>query len=161
ALARRNHLVSALALALSGQADAAAHELEAADAPDLPRPVRDAVYDLQAPAWVAAAGGDLPTATRHLADAADVGERIGDLVGAAAALHGLARLGRAADVADRLAAVAARIDGDLAPARAEHARALAAGDAGGLDAVARRFEATGGIGRATRRERAGSVAATA
>jgi len=143
ALARRNHLVSALALALSGQADAAAHELEAADAPDLPRPVRDAVDALQARAWVAAAGGDLPTATRHLAEAADVGERVGDLVGAAAALHGLARLGRAADVADRLAAVAARIDGDLAPARAEHARALAAGDAGGLDAVSRRFEAMG------------------
>lgn len=142
-LARRNHLVGALALALSGQADAAARELDAADAPDLPRPMRDAVDTLQARAWVTAAGGDLPTATRHLAEAADVGERIGDLVGAASALHGLARLGRAADVADRLAAVAARVDGDLAPARAEHARALAAGDAARLDAVSRRFEAMG------------------
>jgi DNA-binding CsgD family transcriptional regulator len=52
-------------------------------------------------------------------------------------------MGRAQDVCARLADVAARIDGDLAPARAAHAAALAKGDAAALEAVSHDFEAMG------------------
>jgi DNA-binding CsgD family transcriptional regulator len=46
-------------------------------------------------------------------------------------------------VRDRLDAVAARIEGDLAPARAAHGDALAHGDATGLEKVSHTFEAMG------------------
>src|SRR5690606_3774303 len=78
-----------------------------------------------------------------LAGAATLGQQIGDLVGAAAALHSLARLGAPGDALEPLADVADRIDGDLAPARVAHAAALAAGDATGLATVSGDFEAMG------------------
>jgi DNA-binding CsgD family transcriptional regulator len=105
--------------------------------------MRDEVDVLQARAWTAAAAGDLPQAGALLERAADLGEEIGDLVGASAALHASARIGRSRDVCDRLAGVAARIDGDLAPARAAHVEALVAGDAAALAAVSHEFEAMG------------------
>jgi DNA-binding NarL/FixJ family response regulator len=64
-------------------------------------------------------------------------------VGLAEALHGLARIGRARQVCNPLREVAARIDGDLAPARAAHTRALATDDATALDQASHDFEAMG------------------
>jgi DNA-binding CsgD family transcriptional regulator len=142
-LVRHDRTVGALASALARRADDAAEELAALDALGLPPLRRDEVDVLQARAWAAVAAGDLPGAAAHLHGAADLGERIGDAVGQAAALHGLARLGRAQDVWERLAEVASRIDGDLAPARAAHAAALAKGDAAALGAVSGDFEAMG------------------
>jgi len=52
-----------------------------------------------------------------LREAASVGEAIGDILGAVAALHGLARLGYAQEVMARMAALAEAIEGPLAPAR--------------------------------------------
>ena len=98
------------------------------------------VDPMQARAWIEVAAGDLPKARDLLREAADAGEVIGDYVGRASALHGLARLGRAKEVAEALAVEANRVEGDLVQARAAHARALAAGDAEGLLAVALRFE---------------------
>ena len=98
---------------------------------------------LQARAWTAAAAGDLPAARDQLDAAAELGEQIGDLIGASSALHGLARLGRAGHVAARLTALAEEIDGDLAPARAAYANAVAAGDSTALDQVASEFENLG------------------
>jgi ATP/maltotriose-dependent transcriptional regulator MalT len=57
----------------------------------------------------------------------------------AVALHDAARLGAAATVAHRLAELATRVQGRLAPAYAAHAAALAAGDAAKLEQVAEQF----------------------
>jgi DNA-binding CsgD family transcriptional regulator len=89
------------------------------------------------------AAGDLSRATKILEEAAAVGEEIGDLVGASAALHGLARLGHAREVASRLAALTAQIEGDLAPARAAHACALTGRDPEALQAVSGVFDGIG------------------
>jgi DNA-binding CsgD family transcriptional regulator len=141
--ARWPYGVAALALALLGQADRAAETLAAhdalADTPLLP----NETDILQARAWTAAAAGDLPAARDQLDAAAELGEQIGDLIGASGALHGLARLGRAGHVAARLTALAEEIDGDLAPARAAYANAVAAGDSTALDQVAGEFENLG------------------
>jgi DNA-binding CsgD family transcriptional regulator len=104
---------------------------------------RDEADLLQARAWAAAAAGDLPGASAFLEDAADRGQQRGDLVGAAASLHTLARFGRAAAVRERLAEVASRIDGALAPARVAHTEALATGDADALAEASNRFEELG------------------
>jgi DNA-binding CsgD family transcriptional regulator len=100
---------------------------------------------MQARAWAAVAAGDLPAARRQLQVAADRGEEIGDLIGAASALHGLARLGHARDVATRLAALATQIDGDLVAARAAYASAAADGDSQALRTVAGDFEGMGAL----------------
>ncbi|HEV7759985.1 MAG TPA: AAA family ATPase [Acidimicrobiales bacterium] len=142
-LIRGDRIHAALALALGGRADEAADELRAVDALRLPRLLSDEVDRIQAHGWTAAAGGDIPGACQHLQRAADLGEEIGDLVGASEALHGLARLGRATEVHRRLHEVAARIDGDLAPRRAAHAEALAHGDAAALEKVSLDFETMG------------------
>jgi DNA-binding CsgD family transcriptional regulator len=134
---------AALALALVGQADRAAETLAVHDALDPPSVLPNETNILQARAWTAAAAGDLPAARDQLEAAAELGEQIGDLIGASGALHGLARLGRAGRVAARLAALADEIDGDLAPARAAYASAVAAGDSTALDQVASEFENLG------------------
>ena len=141
--ARRDHTVAAMAAALAGRAGDAVEHLAALDDLGLPALLRDEVDVLQARGWAAAAAGDLPAAGEHFGRAADLGERTGDLVGQAAALHALARIGRARDVRDRLLAVAALIEGDLAAARAAHTDALAHADAPGLDKVSLEFEAMG------------------
>jgi DNA-binding CsgD family transcriptional regulator len=97
----------------------------------------------EAHGWVAVAAGDLPRARGVFETAATDGTRIGDLAGAASALHSLARIGRAPEVAAPLGDLARRLEGDLAPARAAHARYLAADDADGLAATSAAFAALG------------------
>ena len=121
--ARWPYVVAAEALALAGQADRAAETLAALDALGLPTMLLNEPELLQARAWTAAAGGDLPAARHQLEAAADLGEEIGDLIGAVSALHSLARLGRASHVAARLAALADHVDGDLVATRAAYANA--------------------------------------
>jgi DNA-binding CsgD family transcriptional regulator len=142
-LIRSSHIFAALALALAGRADEAADELAALDALGLPPVYLSDVELHEARGWTAAAAGDLPAARRHLEEAADLGAEIGDLLGEATALHGLARIGRAKEVRDRLAEVASRIDGQLAPARTAHVSALVRGDAFQLEKVSEDFEAMG------------------
>ena len=142
-LVRRDLIASALAHALAGDGTAAAEDLVELDALGLPPVRRDEADMLQARAWAAVAAGDLPGASALLDEAAVRGEQSGDHVGAAAALHALARLGRAAAVRERLAAVAAHIDGELVPARVAHTEALAAADASALGDASTRFEDLG------------------
>ena len=142
-LVRRDLIASALAHALAGDGAAAAEDLAELDALDLPPVRRDEADLLQARAWAAVAAGDLPGASALLDEAAERGRQRGDLVGAAAALHALARLGRAAAVRERLAAVAAHMDGELVPARLAHTEALAAADASALGDASTRFEDLG------------------
>jgi DNA-binding CsgD family transcriptional regulator len=142
-LVRRDLIASAIAHALAGDGACAAEDLAELDALDLPPVRRDEADLLQARAWAAVAAGDLPGASGLLDEAAERGAACGDLVGAAAALHALARLGRAAGVRERLAAVAAHIDGELVPARLAHTEALATGDASALGDASTRFEDLG------------------
>jgi DNA-binding CsgD family transcriptional regulator len=133
----------ALALALGGRAQEAAEALAASDALPLPEATHHSLNVLQARAWTAVARGDLAGAHGCLEQAVAVGRETGDLVGVATALHGLARLGRAVEVVDALTEVAARIEGDLAAARAAHARALARDDPAALEIVFHQFAAMG------------------
>jgi DNA-binding CsgD family transcriptional regulator len=143
--ARWPYVAAAQALALMGQADRAAETLAALDALGLPTwPIIESDL-LQARAWTAAAAGDIPGARAQLEAAADVGEEIGDLIGATSALHSQARLGRARHVASRLSALAQDVDGDLVAGRAAYANAVAARDAEALDKVSLDFEDMGAI----------------
>jgi DNA-binding CsgD family transcriptional regulator len=139
------YTVAAQALALAGQAGQATETLAALDALALPELPLNQVDLLQARAWAGASAGDLPAARRLLQVAADIGEQTGDLIGAASALHGLARLGHARDAATRLAALATQIDGDLIAARAAYASAAADRDSEALGEVSGAFEGMGAL----------------
>lgn len=101
------------------------------------------VDPLTARGWTEVAGGNARSASEMFREAADTGERIGDLVGAAVALHSMARIGHAKEVVARLEKLAAAVAGELAPARAAHAQALAANDPRQLEDVSARFDAMG------------------
>ena len=98
---------------------------------------------LQARAWAAVAAGDLSTARASLKEAADCGEEVGHLVGAASALHGLARLGQAREVAGRLEDLSTQVDGEFVVARAAYASAVAAQDGHALRVVSHTLEGIG------------------
>ena len=132
----------ATALALGGHAEEAAAALGQLD--DLQTPSYFMGVDpLQARAWVAVATGDLRGAARLLEQAAAQGSEIGDLTGRAAALHALARLGRAKDVVADLSEQAGALECELATARATHVQALVQGRAEDLLATSETFEAMG------------------
>jgi len=133
----------AMAHALNGDPEKAGAALLTLDGLEL-----SAVFymgiDLQlARAWTAVANGDLAGARAWFEEAAATGEHLGDLVGRAAALHGLARIGHAAEVAADLSALAGHIDGQLAQTRARHTRGLVDRDPSGLLAAADSFEVMG------------------
>lgn len=132
----------ATALALSGQAREAAETLRTLDGLGISDKFMG-VDPIQARGWTAVAAGDLPKGRQLLGEAASVAEDIGDFVGRAAALHGLARLGQAREVHEALTREADRIEGELVRARAAHARALARNDADELSNTAHAFEAMG------------------
>jgi DNA-binding CsgD family transcriptional regulator len=142
-LAQRSYVAATHALAMTGRAEQAAQTLAALDALAVPVFKAFMTAVLQARAWAAAAAGDLPTARARLEEAADLGEETGHLLGAASALHGLARLGHARQVAGRLENLAAQVDGKLVVARAAYANAVAARDAEALHAVSEAFEGLG------------------
>jgi len=144
-VAQRPYVAAAQALAITGRAEQAAMTLAAVDALAVPIVPDRRTELLEARAWAAAAAGDLPTARAGLEEAADYGEEAGDLVGAASALHGLARLGHARQVAGRLEHLAAQVDGELVAARAAYANAAAAGDGQALQAVSEAFEGLGAL----------------
>lgn len=143
--ARWPYVDATQALALAGEAGKAAEALASHDALALPTMLLYETDLRQARAWTAAAAGDLPSARIQLEAAADLGEEIGDLVGAASALHGLARLGHARDVAARLGELSVRVDGHLVTARAAYASAVAARDSQALGKVAADFEDMGAM----------------
>jgi DNA-binding CsgD family transcriptional regulator len=142
-LAQRSYVAAVHALAMSGRAAQAAETLGALDA--LGVPIYNAFRTAMLPgqAWAAAAAGHLPTARARLEEAADLGEEVGHLGGAASALHALARLGQAQHVAGRLEKLAAQVDGEFVVARAAYANAVAARDSEALHSVSDAFERIG------------------
>lgn len=104
------------------------------------------VYELelrQGRAWLAAAQGELSSARAELEGVADLAAEHGAGFFELLALTDLARLGGAGRAAPRLMALTEKVDGRYAAAAAAFATALAAGDAGGLDASSEQFEAMG------------------
>jgi DNA-binding CsgD family transcriptional regulator/tetratricopeptide (TPR) repeat protein len=150
ALARAHGFVTPLHPALSGLAvnaallgDRDAAEQAAAEAAAYPVLGLYRVFEFLVPAWLAASGGRLAEARGVLATGAGLAARAGMATSEAMLLTDIARLGGAAEVADRLAVLAEVCDGRLAPARARFARALADDDAEQLDRVAEEFAQIG------------------
>jgi DNA-binding CsgD family transcriptional regulator len=140
---REAQVALALALALAGrgrEADALLQEQQTLGVPGGPY---TAVELPIARGWTLAALGDLSGAVGTLRSGADLATDLGDLVGAASALHAVARLGHADEVLDELAAVTSAVEGELAPARLAHTRALVAGDPAGLREATAAFESMG------------------
>jgi DNA-binding CsgD family transcriptional regulator len=139
------YATAAQALATIGRAEQAVATLAALDSLAIPTepapPVRCVL--LQARGWAAAAAGDVPTALARLEEAADYSQEIGSLIYAAGALHDLARLGHARQVAGRLDELAAQVDGEFVLTRAAYVNAVAAGDGLALDQVSQAFEGMG------------------
>ncbi|MGQ0843773.1 MAG: AAA family ATPase [Sporichthyaceae bacterium] len=133
----------ALALALAGDYREANRALVAADAFGSQPPQWSTTDHLAARAWTAVAEGRLSAGRAGLLEAADAGHRIGDLVGEAAALHDIARLGAPQQVEQRLAGLARRMEGDLIQARLAHVRALIAADPAALLLACEGFGALG------------------
>jgi DNA-binding CsgD family transcriptional regulator len=125
--------------ALSGDHALAAEALAQCDASH--RPTMNILYPWleQARAWVAICSGDPRTGLEVLSDL--LGRLRADRFAGHElhALHSLVRLGRAGEVADRLAELATTLEGPLAPVMAWHARAAAAADGNGLLAAAEAF----------------------
>jgi DNA-binding CsgD family transcriptional regulator len=131
------------AYALARRTDEAADAMRALDAATDGVRYFLGVDPIEARGWVAVAAGDLPGARALFHRAAADGARIGDLVGAASALHSLARIGRAQEVGQPLRDLAGSLEGDLVPARVAHTRYLAADDADGLLATSGAFHSLG------------------
>jgi DNA-binding CsgD family transcriptional regulator len=143
--ARWCEALCAHALALAGAGPKASQTLAALDALDLPTDMRYEVAVLQARAWAWAASGDMGTARKNLEAAVDTGMETGDLLGAATALHGLARMGRAKQVVDDMEVLAAKVEGDLTAARHSYVVAAAEGESAALAAAAGQFEDLGAL----------------
>lgn len=134
------------ALALAGRAEDARAALAELNRLNLPGRSVLGTEILLAAAWTEVAAGDvgaLPRAIERLDEAVATAREGGDRILEAAALHDLARLGRADAVAGDLTRLAGVVDGPLAAVRAAHATALAGGDADGLNQVADDFAALG------------------
>jgi DNA-binding CsgD family transcriptional regulator len=129
----------ATAFALADEPVKAVRALAELDELELPDKAYDAVDVLQARAWTAVAKGHLPSAGALAEEAARLGTETGDLVVASAALHNLARFGKARAVTERLDRLEAELDPGLINPRAAHARYLSAGDPRGLEEVSARF----------------------
>lgn len=93
--------------------------------------------------WSRFVAGDLAGARAALREAAEDAERTGHRTTASWLWHDLARLGEPAEAAPHLERLAEVVEGALAPARRDHARALADRDAAGLQQAGGRFEALG------------------
>jgi DNA-binding CsgD family transcriptional regulator len=131
-----------MAAAMSGEPDdAAAHEARAEDAN---RSIDVfAVEVARSHACASAGRGELSAAVTAARAAADVARRRGQHALEALALHEIVRLGRAAEVVDRLTELATLVDGVLVDALATHARAANDDDGAALDRVADTFASLG------------------
>ena len=143
--ARPAYALAASALALAGQPGKAAETLAELDALGLPADMHDEVEVMQARAWTSAAESDVATARTHLERAVEMGQETGDRLGTSRALHGLARMGRARQVADQLELLAAHVDGPFTEARLSYTLAAAAKDSAALEDAADRLEDVGAL----------------
>ncbi len=132
------------ALGMHGDPARARRALTAMTAEHHPTYVFLAPNVLLARAWVAAAEGGVSEATALTRKAADVAASQRQPAVEVLALHTAVRFGDRT-VTGRLARLATEVTGPRARIAAEHARALAAGDGPGLQAVSVRFEQMGAL----------------
>ncbi len=136
----------ALAEAMSGHADRAAAAVAEWDGlPAGSMTIFETDLMERGLAWVSVARGETSAARQTLASAAERAAATGLRVAEAHLLHDIARLGWAATVAQRLAALAELVDGELVAAFACHAGALARKRPAELEAAALAFEALGAL----------------
>lgn len=133
----------ALAHALGGSTEQARAVLAELDALGLPSDYLNDIERDRAYAWAAATAGDVTAAGEHLRLAAARARAREDFAWESETLHDLARLGWPQDAAPRLRDLADLVEGQLAPARADHAAALAGDDPVELARVSEAFEAMG------------------
>ena len=131
--------------ALAGDPELAEEMVAGAEASTVPMMAWEQGNLTRARAWIAVARGEIGTGISLLEEAADTATRAGDWTLESAALHDLARLGRPAEVAARLAELTAFVEGPLPAARAAHAAALVAQDPVALEVVSRDFEGIGAV----------------
>lgn len=142
-MARLSFVTRVVALAATGDGEGAASVLEELGVlEDQAVQIFGAEVE-RARAWTAWARGAESQALRLFEGAADLAARTGEYLLEVIALHDLARLGNAAQVAPRLAGLVMSVEGPMAQARADHAAALAADDADGLVAVGESFAEMG------------------
>lgn len=132
------------ALALMGNVDGARAVLDEAQAAESPGLRFAQGYLARGLVWTAVADGERSTAIAVAIDQAELLDRLQFLPMQASVLHDVVRLGAADRVMDRLGALASACDGQLVPAFADHARALAAEDPRALQQNSVTFEAMGG-----------------
>ncbi|HEX5997431.1 MAG TPA: LuxR C-terminal-related transcriptional regulator [Jiangellales bacterium] len=135
----------AQSLALEGNAEAAEQAFKDAEAARLMGEGWAEGWLLLVRAWIAVARGEI---SRGAAIAIETAETLGAMgwrSQQAIALHDAARLGKARTVAEPLAQVAAQCDGQLIPAFARHARALAIRNPASLAGVSVEFEQMGAL----------------
>ncbi|GAA2901703.1 LuxR family transcriptional regulator [Streptosporangium fragile] len=150
AQARTYHHIKILRLTLSGLAAAAAvlGDLAAAraalrESDSFPATGYLAGEERLGEAWLRAAEGEVAAARNVLGEAARAARAAGHLTSEALLLTDLARLGAPEAAAVRLSELARGCDGELAPARAAFAVALAAKDPEALIICAETFDAIG------------------
>jgi DNA-binding CsgD family transcriptional regulator len=140
ALAFRAH-----ALALLGQVVTARAVLSELDALGVPESEYGGPEVLRARAWTEVAGGSIAAGRMRLHEAVAMARESGAYALESAALHDLARLGAAAEVASDLRGLTGVVEGVLPQARAAHAAALAARDPAGLEEASVAFEELGAL----------------
>jgi DNA-binding CsgD family transcriptional regulator len=138
-------MIRAHALALQGDVQAACAVLADLDALRVPPLEIGGPEVPRARAWTAVAAGDIAAGCWYLQEAATMAQQSGAYALEAAAVHDLARLGRAAAALPRLRELAEIVEGPLAPARVAHALALVAQDAAGLQATSLSFDGCGAV----------------
>jgi DNA-binding NarL/FixJ family response regulator len=142
AVGRYLSIETALALALCGHADEAQRLLEDSEQLAPWAGVRD-VDRLVAQAWIAVGTGRLRTAAATLLAAVELSWRQGTHPSGLVAAHDLARIGDPAKSLELIEPIAALVDGELAPARVAHVRALVDEDSHALLAACDEFERLG------------------
>jgi DNA-binding CsgD family transcriptional regulator/tetratricopeptide (TPR) repeat protein len=133
-----------LAAAQTGDVDEVRHTVDALDAcPPTVLGLMDSEIH-RARAWAAITRGDRRAGVALLLGAADLAAGDRQLGLEVLPLHDLVRLGHT-DHVERLDQVAAVVQGELGRCRAEHGRALADDDPGGLLSTSQRFEELGAL----------------
>jgi DNA-binding CsgD family transcriptional regulator len=135
-------LYLACALAMGGDADAGQAALSDADSLMVAIPALYRSENLRIRACLLAVAGQVRAAQQTAIQAAAVASEATAWSFALWALHDAARWG-SAQAAAKLGQIAPRVDGQLAPVIADHAKALQADDPAALEEVAGRFEDLG------------------
>lgn len=140
----RNALIFvAMGQAMQGAVAQARRALAELDALGVPATDHAGTVLLVARAWTEVAAGDTGRALELLNEGVELARWSGAGQYESWALHDLARLGKAAEVAPVLHRLRADVEGPFTPARAAHAEALAGRDATGLEQASATFEQIG------------------